>query len=351
MNLCKSLEFTINYFGLMFDTGYSREQVAELLSAMLTVAPDREDEHRPARHFATALRDHLFKMPDIDLDKLPYSTPESFTEIFLDESQRKQSLQLLIIMPYLSGKLHDDDVQRVDRYAHTANLSPNSLQDLNDLVNGRIKKALINYGRRGANEFTPGSPVQKLKSIVREIHSLAGDKKRADVYEQLSSLEAGTLGRTLYNFYHNRGFKFPGQKGNLGESAVRHDCVHILSGTNTDYAGEIAVSAIEATMASSEVGWEMVTEVLVDFHLGIAWTLPGGIKAESMNFDPELFSRGLAVGSTINTDLIHDWNFWDDIETPISILRKRFDINYVDIIDMPAPENDPEAKTSYWNID
>ena len=335
----------------MFDTGYTREQVAELLSAMLTVAPDRDDEHQPARHFATALRDHLFKMPDIDLDKLPYSTPEGFTETFLNERQRRQSLQLLIIMPYLSGKLHDDDVQRVDRYAQTADLSPGSLQDLNNLVNGRIKKALIYYGRRAASEFTPGSPVQKLKSIVREVHSLAGDKKRADVYEQLSSLEKGTFGRTLYNFYQNRGFKFPGQKGNLGESAVRHDCVHILSGTNTDYAGEIAVAAIEAMMASSEVGWEMVTEVLVDFHLGIAWTLPGGIKAESMNFDPELFSRGLAVGSKINTDLIHDWNFWDDIETSVSTLRKRFDINYVDIVDMPAPDKDPDAKTSYWNID
>ena len=69
----------------MFDTGYSREQVAELLSAMLTVAPDRDGEHQPSRHFAKALRDHLFAMPDIDLDKLPYSTPETFTEIFLDE--------------------------------------------------------------------------------------------------------------------------------------------------------------------------------------------------------------------------------------------------------------------------
>ena len=335
----------------MLDTGYTREQVAELLSAMLTVAPDRDDEHRPARHFAKALRDHLFKMPDLNLDKLPYSTPEGFTEIFLDECQRRQSLQLLIIMPYLSGKLHDDDVQRVDLYARTANLSPDSLQDLNNLVNGRIKRALILYGRRAANEFTPGTPAQKLKSIVREVHSLAGDKKRAEVYEQLSSLEEGTFGRTLYDFYRNRDFKFPGQKGNLGESAVRHDCVHILSGTNTDYAGEIAVSAIEAAMASSEVGWEMVTEVLVDFQLGIAWTLPGGIKAETMNFDPDLFSRGLAVGSKVNTDLIHDWNFWDDIETPISVLRQRFGITDVDIVNMPAPEKDPGAQTSYWNID
>ena len=82
-------------------------------------------------------------MPDIDLDKLPYSTPETFSGIFLDERQRRQSLQLLIIMPYLSGKLHDEDVRRVDHYAREANLSPGSLQDLNNLVNGRIKKALI----------------------------------------------------------------------------------------------------------------------------------------------------------------------------------------------------------------
>ena len=335
----------------MFDTGYSRQQVIELLSAMLKVAPDRDHEHQPAKHFAMALRDHLFKMPDIDLDNLPYSTPEGFTNIFSNELQRRQSLQLLIIMPYLSGKLHDDDVRRVDHYAQAANLSPDSLEDLNNLAHGRVKKALIYYSRRAAIEFTPGSPVQKIKSIAREIHSLVGDQSRAGVYEQLSNLEFGSLGRTLFNFYQNRGFKFPGQKGNLGESAVKHDCVHILSGTNTDYAGEIAVAAIEATMACSEIGWEMVTEVLVDFHLGIAWTLPGGIKPESMNFDPLLFSKGLAVGSKINTDLIHDWDFWDDIETPLSELRKRFNINGVDIIDMPAPGKDSHARTSYWCID
>ncbi|HAO89241.1 MAG TPA: hypothetical protein DCR00_10000, partial [Gammaproteobacteria bacterium] len=126
----------------MFDTGYTREQVTELLSAMLTVAPDRDNEHQPARHFAKALRDHLFAMPDIDLNKLPCSTPKRFTEIFSDELQRQQSLQLLIITPYLSGKLHDEDVERVDNYAREANLSPGSLQDLNNLANGRIKKAL-----------------------------------------------------------------------------------------------------------------------------------------------------------------------------------------------------------------
>jgi hypothetical protein len=335
----------------MFDTGYNQHQVTELLSAMLSVAPDRDVEHQPAKHFVTAIRDYLFKMPDINLDKLPQTTPEDFVKAFSNEQQLRQSLQLLIIMPYLSGKLHNDDVQRVDEYAQAANLSPGSLQDLNNLVNNRIKKALINYTRRGTNEFLPGSPVQKLKSIVREIHSLAGDKKRADDYEQLSTLETGTLGKTLFNFYNGRDFKFPGQKGNIGESAVRHDCVHILSGTNTDYAGEIAVSAIEATMVHSEVGWEMVTEVMVDFHLGIAWTLPSGIKPESMHFDPELFSKGLALGSKINIDLIHDWNFWDDIKTPISELRQRFNITDVDIIDMPAPDKNPDAKTSYWNID
>jgi hypothetical protein len=144
---------------------------------MLSVAPDRDVEHQPAKHFATAIRDYLFKMPDINLDKLPQTMPEDFVKAFSNEQQLRQSLQLLIIMPYLSGKLHNDDVQRVDEYAQAANLSPGSLQDLNNLVNNRIKKALINYTRRGTNEFLPGSPVQKLKSIVREIHSLVGDKK------------------------------------------------------------------------------------------------------------------------------------------------------------------------------
>ena len=335
----------------MFNTNYSEEEVCELISAMLIVAPDEGEDHQPSRHFAMAIRDHLFRMPWISLDSLPSSTPSSFSKVFSSEIKLKQSLQLLIIMPYLSGKLRDSDVSRVEEYARATQLSPNSLQDLNNIAHGRIKKALILYTRRAVSEFLPGSPVDKLKSIVREFHSLAGDKNRADDYMQLSSMADGTMGKTLYNFYTNRGFKFPGQRGNLGESAVRHDCVHILTGTNTNAAGEIAISAIEAAMVESQVGWQLVTEVMVDFHLGIAWTLPGGIKPGSMNFDPDLFSKGIEVGSRINIDLIHDWNFWDDINTSIVELRERFGIDFVDIVDMPAPETNQPGETCYWLID
>ncbi|MFL2512613.1 MAG: hypothetical protein ACJ0GY_05985 [Synechococcus sp.] len=124
----------------------------------------------------------------------------------------------------------------------------------------RIKLALIDYFRRATNEFIPEKGLHKIWTLVKEVHGYIGDSKLAEEFEQLSSLDYGTLGKTIHTFYRARGFKFPGEPGNLTETAVRHDCVHILSGTNTDMAGEIAVSAIESGMANSEVGWEMISE-------------------------------------------------------------------------------------------
>ena len=316
---------------------------------MLTVAPDRSEEHQPARHFAIGVRDHLFQMPDLDLNSLPEASTSAFARAFSDPVQAHQALQLLTVMPYISGQLHDDEIAHVQNYADALNIEPNALQDLNNIAHGHIKRALMDYSRRVTSEFLPGGIFDKARGLVREVHSLVGDKKRAAKFEQLSELPVGTLGKTLHSFYRARGFSFPGEKGNIGESAVRHDCVHILSGTNTSMAGEIVVGAIEAGMSNSEVGWEMATEVLVDFHLGISWTLTAGIQPGTMNFDPDLFSRGLALGGKINTDLIRDWNYQDHLNETLSDLRERFNISGVEIIDMPAPEKDPNAQTTYWN--
>ena len=64
---------------------------------------------------------------------------------------------------------------------------------------------------------------------------------------------------------------------------------------------------------------------------------------------PDRLSEVPAIGGKINTDIIHDWNDWDDIKTPISELRQRFNIQGVSIIDMPAPGVDPMAKTTYYD--
>ena len=334
----------------MFDTDFTRDQVSALLSAMLTVAPDRREDHQPSLHFAQGIRDHLFQMPDLDLDSLPESTPLSFTKAFPEPHKARLAVQILIVMPYLSGQLHDDDIERVDHYAQTIGFEPSALRDLKNIRHGRIKRAMIDYSRRAVDEFLPAATLNKTKAIIREIHSLVGDAKRAVEFEALSECSEGTLGKTIHTFYRARGFSFPGEKGNIGESAVEHDCVHILTGINTDMAGEIAVGAVEAAMINREVGWEMAAEVLIDFHLGIAWTLPSGIKAGTMNFDPELFSQGLAIGRAINIDLIKEWNYQDDLNTCINRLRKRFNIEGVNIINMPAPGKDTNAKTVYWNF-
>lgn len=333
----------------MLDIDFSREQVSELLAAMLAVAPDKINEHQPSRHFAMGLRDHLFNMPEIDLDTLPISSPDSFMKAFFEPHKAKMALQILIIMPYLPGSIDEDDVERVNQYATAVGFHPDSLRDLKNMAHKRIKLALIDYTRRAANEFLPEKGLHKLWATVKQVHGYIGDKRLAEEFEQLSILDEGTLGKTIHTFYRSRGFKFPGEPGNLTESAVRHDCVHILSGTNTDMRGEIAVAGVECGMIGKEIGWEMVTEVLIDFHLGIAWTLPSGIKPGTNNFDPDLFSEGLAIGSKMNTDLIHDWYYWDDVKTPIVDLRERFNIQGVSIIDMPSPVKDPSAKTTYYD--
>ena len=333
----------------MFLSDYTRREAEHVLAAMLSIAPDNGNPHHPSKGFALSVRDHLLQHPEIALSGLPASTPTALNRSLSQPHKARQAMQLLVLMPYLSGDLDGDAIGRVEAYAEELRLHPDSLNDLKLIGEKRLKKALFDYGRRALNAFFPGNALQQIAASLREVHTMLGDRKQLVRYLALEHQPQGSLGRTIYNFYTDRRFHFPGEMGNLGEFAVRHDCVHILCGANTDMKGEIAVGGVEAGMARTPYGWEMLAEVIIDFHMGIAWSLPPGIAPGTMNFDPEMVSKGLAMGAEMHCDLLSDWNFWDDIETPLLELRQRFGINGVSIIDMPAPGDHPNATSVYWS--
>jgi hypothetical protein len=56
-----------------------------------------------------------------------------------------------------------------------------------------------------------------------------------------------------------------------------HDCCHILGGFNIDVRGEINVSASQAGLFDNGFGFESLLEVILDFHMGKAFSTVGDI--------------------------------------------------------------------------
>ena len=58
---------------------------------------------------------------------------------------------------------------------------------------------------------------------------------------------------------------------------LNHDCFHILGGFITDDQGEINVAAFKAGLFDDSFGFESLLGVILDFHLGRAFSTVGDI--------------------------------------------------------------------------
>ena len=87
------------------------------------------------------------------------------------------------------------------------------------------------------------------------------------------------------------------------------------------------VAAFQAGLFDDGFGFESLLEVILDFHLGKAFSTVGDIIPPSTGaFHPNDAISGYEKGLACNTNLIRDLNFWSEADQPVSTLRQKFNI-------------------------
>jgi len=320
-------------------SGWNNESAQAVLAAMSDVAHAQDDTPKHQAMVEAAAK-HVFEIP-LDVGSLPQISPDELAAAVTSDEQRFLATQLLVLVPYADTVVDEFEVDRVDQYAKALGTSPDNLADLHKVRQGHIRRLLIDYFRRGAtNVQVAGDDSGILKRTVAEIHQYAGDAKITAKYLPLADYDEGTLGRTFFDFYRARGFSLPGEKHSLGEEVVSHDCTHILSGFNTDGTGEINVAGFEAGMKSSDFGFELLMEVILDFQLGIDFGVGlVGYKTKTGEMDPDQMMKGISKGLACKMDIMGpDWSFWEVADKNVRDLRDQYGITGVDEILLPPPE-------------
>ncbi|MGB7413482.1 MAG: hypothetical protein WA902_04660 [Thermosynechococcaceae cyanobacterium] len=106
-----------------------------------------------------------------------------------------------------------------------------------------------------------------------------------------------------------------------------HDLVHLLSDIDTDMEGEITVAGFEAGMSRSEFGFELLLEVILDFHLGLEYTTMGLLESGRNQLNPDALMQAYARGLQMPFDLLDPaWDFRAVFDQPITELRQRYQI-------------------------
>ena len=158
-------------------------------------------------------------------------------------------------------------------------------------------------------------------------HQSIGDRSASERYQQWEACPEGSLGHTEFHWYRDRNWALPGEKKSTSELLLNHDCCHILGGFNTDVQGEMNVAAFQAGLFDDGFGFESLLEVILDFHLGKAFSTVGDIIPPSTGaFHPNDAMAGYEKGLACNTNLIRDLDFWSEAEQSVSNLRQKFNI-------------------------
>ena len=187
----------------------------------------------------------------------------------------------------------------------------------------------MGYTWRTITNILPGRGLwQKTKLVFSAIHQYWGDTKVAQRYQSLESLPADTLGRELYGYYRDRQLPLPGEPKSFSELIVGHDLVHVFSGIDTDMEGEITVAGFEAGMSRSEFGFELLLEVILDFHMGLKFTTMGILEAGHNQLNPTALMQAYARGLQMQFDLLDpDWDFKAVFDQPIANLRQSYQVS------------------------
>ena len=87
------------------------------------------------------------------------------------------------------------------------------------------------------------------------------------------------------------------------------------------------IAAFEAGLFDDGFGFESLLEVILDFHLGKAFSTVGDINPPSTGaFHPNDAMAGYEKGLACNVNLIRDFTFWSEADQSVCTLRDKFNI-------------------------
>lgn len=302
-------------------------QVHAGLRAMRTLieakgAPSADDEA-----FLAAVQ-RVFET-DFDVARLAPISPAQLAERIPEGPLRRQLLAGLVALSLYDGEAHPQEIAHIGAYAAALGVPDTARKTLEQYADGHLRRMRFDLIRRAwvakklREEILPDHGIWGALKTALAIAGKLGDPALVARCETLADAPAGSLGRAYHDYIQRNGFSFPGTKGAPPEMMMAHDCAHLLSGYDTDVAGEVQVVGFVIGFAKQDP-LDHLLSVLMQFHLGVQIT-PGAAPARG-GFEPESFLRAVRRGAAMNIDLNDRWDAWAVFDQPLEALRVRYGV-------------------------
>lgn len=160
------------------------------------------------------------------------------------------------------------------------------------------------------------------------------DRELASRWSAFEGLPDTTLGHSVWQMYHGRGFEFPGTVGGAPAYLAQHDFVHVLADYGTNLKGELEVFGFIGRADPDPKGFAWMATLIGLFETGyIADTgffsrdvSDRNIQAPGMHQRiADAIRRGKVMAETFGRDLF-DVDYYAVADRPVDELRAQFGI-------------------------
>lgn len=310
----------------------THEQARAGLRAMKTVLTATQPLTAVRREAIAAVQQHLLRT-DHDVEALPTITPEELAAAIEDPRLRAQLVSGFVTIALTNEEVAAEEVAAVEAFAAALAVKPSALAQLRNFHEERMTLLRFDVVRRSlaGPAFKQLYEEQGLWAVVKNVASATGlweNRELAARYHALEGYPDGSLGKTLWQFYKQNGFAFPGEKHGAPEAMLIHDLSHVLAGYGTDVRSEGLVLAFQAGYRRQEP-FSVLVFLLLSAQHGVKLTAFAESQRGYYDDKPGAIDevvRSFARGAAMTVDLGDHWDFWAVMDRPVAELRREYGI-------------------------
>jgi hypothetical protein len=188
---------------------------------------------------------------------VPPMEPGPVCEALPDPEQRRELVELMVLLEMVSRPIPKRLQASVERWAMALGVDDRVLLLARDLTSHAQARATADFYRLNWIGDGDDQRDRHFQALLARYGTpayaltLEPDPEERQRWASLEQCPSASLGRGLWDFYQQRGFRLPGEVGAANAALAHHDWVHLVAGYDTTPIGELEVTAFMAAASRS----------------------------------------------------------------------------------------------------
>ena len=272
----------------------------------------------------------------LDLEALAPATPEQLAVELPQPQQRRELIELLVLLEMVCRPIPAALQASVDRWAAALAVEDRTLLLARDLTRESQARATADFYR--LNWIGEGDDQQDphFQALLEHYGTsayaltLEADPQEARRWQALEHCPPGSLGRGLWDFYQQRGFRLPGEPGGGNAALAHHDWVHLVAGYDTTPMGELEVTAFMAAASASPGAMLGFLGAVSIYETGLLQSVVLNQEYGHTLSDPagrERVAAAIERGARCAVDPLLGVDYFDLADQPLATVRAAWGLN------------------------